>query len=329
MDKKQGKAVGIHAGWKSLNEKVGTEGSLILIIAVLFLFFTVTTDKFLTAYNVINLFKQASIYGIVAVGLSFVILTGNIDLSIGAVSGLSALVCAILMAKMGWPPMLAIMAAILAGTAIGAVNGFVIYDMKVVPFIATLGMGNVLRGLMKYMSDATTIANLPKSFTQFAMLKFMGLSSLIWVWFIVVAIGFFVMRYTKLGRNLYVMGSSEEVAKLSGINTRFYTYIPYIISAFLCSIAGIMMTARLNSASPTGGTGFEMNAIASAVIGGVSMSGATGNPFGAALGTYLIMLIQNGGIHLGIDPFIMESISGAMVIIAVFLNLRRERSRKN
>lgn len=147
------------------------------------------------------------------------------------------------------------------------------------------------------------------------------------VWVFVVVLAYLVLRYTVFGRNLYTIGSSQTVATLSGINVRKYIYITYMLSAFLCAIAGIVMTTRLNSASSSGATGFDMDAIASAVVGGVSMSGATGTPLGAALGTLLIMMIQNGGIHLGINTFIMESISGLLVIFAVYFNYISNKKR--
>ncbi|MBC8535364.1 ABC transporter permease [Feifania hominis] len=311
---------------KSFFKRSNTELSIFLLIVLLFVLFSFFTKNFFSWYNIHNLFKQSVVIGIISIALSFVFVTGRTDLSVGTTAGLSAMIVALLMSKLGMNPWLAIIIAVGLSTLCGLFNGIIIYDLKVVPFIATMGTSGVVRGLIKYMSNAMTIGNLDPGFNQFALTKFLGVSSLIYFWFVIVAIAFFVMKFTKFGRNLYVLGSSDEVANLSGINTRRHVYMAYIISAFLSAVAGILMTSRLNCAVPTGGTGFEMNAIASAVIGGVSMSGATGTPFGAALGTFLIMLIQNGGIQLGIDPFIMESVSGLMVIVAVCFNGFRERS---
>ena len=307
--------------------KINTEIAIFILLICFGLLFSISTENFFSEYNVINLMKQASVKGIVTIAVAFVFIAGQCDLTVGASTALSAMVCALLMSDHGWSPLPAILMAILSTMLVGVANAFIVHELKVVPFIATLGMSSVIRGLIKYMCDARTIANLPMEFNNFAIAKIGKIPLMVCVWILVVILAYLVLRYTVFGRNLYTVGSSQEVATLSGLNVRKYIYATYTLSAFLCAIAGIVMTTRLNSASSSGATGFDMDAIAAAVVGGVSMTGATGTPLGAALGTILIMMIQNGGIHLGINTFIMESISGLLVIFAVFFNHISRRRR--
>lgn len=304
-----------------------TEIAIFVLLVLCILFFTIVTPNFFTSYNLINLFKQASIKGIVTIAVAFVFITGQCDLTVGANTAFSAMICALLMGDLRLSPVIAILAAILGAVLVGVLNAFIVHEMHVISFIATLGMASVLRGMIKYMSDARTVANLPQSFNSFAITRLLGIPLMIFVWIILILIAQFVLRHTIFGRNLYTLGSSFEVANLSGIGVRKYVYSAYMISGLLCGIAGVVMTARLNSASASGATGFDMDAIAAAVVGGVSMAGATGSAVGAGLGTLLIILIQNGGIHMGIDPFIMESINGLLVIIAVFFNYISNRKK--
>ena len=306
---------------------ISTELAISILVVCFYVVFSLITPNFSSEYNLINLLKQASVKGIVTIAVTFVFIAGQCDLTVGASTALSAMICALLMSDHGWSPWSAIAVSVLCTLLVGVINGFIVYELKVVPFIATLGMSSVIRGLIKYMCNARTIADLPPSFNNFAILKLGKLPLMVCVWVFVVVLAYLVLRYTVFGRNLYTIGSSQTVATLSGINVRKYIYITYMLSAFLCAIAGIVMTTRLNSASSSGATGFDMDAIASAVVGGVSMSGATGTPLGAALGTLLIMMIQNGGIHLGINTFIMESISGLLVIFAVYFNYISNKKR--
>ena len=308
---------------------INTETAILILILAFGLFFSLKTKNFFSEYNIINLFKQASVKGIVTIACAFVFIAGQCDLTVGANTALSAMICALLMSEHEWPIFPAIIIAVLGTMIVGVLNSFIVYELKVVPFIATLGMSSAIRGLIKYMCNAKTIANLPPSFNNFAVNKIGKIPYMVLLWLSIVIFSYLVLKFTVLGRNLYTVGSSQDVATLSGINVRKYIYITYILSSFLCAVAGIVMTTRLNSASSSGATGFDMDAIAAAVVGGVSMGGATGTPIGAALGTILIMMISNGGIHLGINTFIMESISGLLVIFAVYFNYISNRKAHN
>ncbi len=306
-----------------------TEFSLILIIIALFIVFSVFSSSFLTEYNLMNLLKQCSIIGVIAICATFVIITGGIDLSCGSVVGMSSLMVALGMTQFALPIPIAILLAILVGGACGLYNGVIIHEFKVPPFIATLGSMTIIRGLIKVISEAKTIAGLPEEFSNFSSSSFLGIPNLTWIWAVVIVLGFLILKFTRFGRNLYVIGSGQEVARLSGINIRKTTYAVYIVAGLLCGLAGVLLASRANSSVPTAGQGYEMNAIAATVIGGASLSGAKGSVWGTMLGTILMMLVDNGGIQIGIDPFIMEISSGVLITIAVIIDQFRNKKQAN
>lgn len=307
--------------------RITTELTLLVINIVIFAALALSTNTFLSAYNVGNIFRQASIIGIIAISSTLVIISGGIDLSVGSVAGLSAMISAVLMSadRANMPMLPAILISIAAGTAVGLYHGFIIYEIRLPPFIATLGSLFVIRGIIKLISGAQTISRLPKPFTDFAQADVLGVPALVLVWLAVAAITHFVLTSTRFGRNVYVIGSSQEVARLSGIRMRLNVYGIYVLAAFLCALGGVLLSSRLSSAVPTIGQGYELTAIAAAVIGGASLSGAQGSVLGTVLGTLLMGTITNAGIHLEIDPFLMQSITGALLTIAVVIDQVRRR----
>lgn len=305
-----------------------TEFSLVVIIVIIFLIATFGTKNFFTEYNLMNILKQCSIIGVISISATFIIITGGIDLSCGAICGMSTLIVAMGQAKWGMSVMTAIFAALAVSIICGLYNAFIIHEFKVPPFIATLGSMTILRGLIKVISNASTIAGLNKKFGSFASESVLFIPKLAIIWVVIVLIAFLVLHYTTFGRNLYVLGSGREVAKLSGVSIRRVTYMTYGAAGFLCGVAGIMLASRINSAVPTAGTGYEMNAIAASVIGGASLSGAKGSVWGTALGTILMTLIDNAGIQFGINSFIMEISTGVLITIAVIIDqMKNKKSR--
>lgn len=309
--------------------KITTELVLFIINLVIFLFMALYTDSFFTQYNISNVFRQVSIIGVVAISSTLVIISGGIDLSVGSIVGLTAMVSAVLMSEsyQNMAILPAILIAIVSGVVVGVYHGFIIYDVQLPPFIATLGSMFVVRGIVKLISGAQTIARLPESFTGFSKVDVFGVPALVILWLVIALVIHCVLRYTKFGRNIFVIGSSQEVARLSGIRMRLNVYGIYILAGLLCSIAGVMLSARISSAVPTGGSGYELTAIAAAVIGGASLNGARGSVLGTVMGTLLMGLITNVGVHLNIDPFLMQSITGALLTIAVVID--QFRLRKN
>ncbi|BDF34440.1 sugar ABC transporter permease [Lachnospiraceae bacterium] len=305
-----------------------TEFSLVVIIVVIFLVAAFGTDNFLTNYNLTNILKQCSIIGVISISATFIIITGGIDLSCGAICGMSTLMVAMGQAKWGMSVPVSILLALAVSVVCGLYNAVIINEFQVPPFIATLGSMTILRGLIKVISNASTIAGLNKKFGAFASESAAFIPKLAVIWVIVVLIGFLILHSTTFGRNLYVLGSGQEVARLCGISIRRVTYMTYGIAGLLCGIAGIMLASRINSAVPTAGTGYEMNAIAASVIGGASLSGAKGSVWGTALGTILMTLIDNAGIQFGINSFIMEISTGVLITIAVIIDqLKNKKSR--
>ena len=313
---------------KKINILNKTEITLTAAILILFVLFSLTTDSFFSEYNLTNLLKQSSIVGVLSIGAMSIVLTGGIDLSAGSLTGMGALIVAIMMTKFGLPIWVSVVIAILVCMGFGLYNGIIVQEFGVPPFVATLGTMHLVRGLIKIISDSKTVAGLPAAFNEFGNNSTLGISNLAWIWLVVVVCGFLMFRYTRFGRNIYVLGSGREIAKLSGINLRANTYGVYIFAGFLCGVAGVMLASRINSAVPTGGTGYEMSAVTACVIGGVSLSGAKGTVLGAVLGTILMQLINNGGIQLGINPFLMEATTGILITIAVIIDMLSNKKGK-
>lgn len=315
---------------KKINSNIfkRTEFSLILIILALFLIATFGTANFFTEYNLMNILKQCSINGVIAISATMIIITGGIDLSCGAIVGMSTLMVAMGQARWGMSIAGSIAIALIVGIICGIYNAVIINEFNVTPFIATLGSMTIIRGLIKVISNAGTIAGLKASFTSLGTGDFLKIPYLAWIWIIAAIVGFLILKYTTFGRNIYVLGSGQEVAKLCGLSIRKTVYMTYGCAGFLCGIAGIMLAARINSAVPTAGQSYEMNAIAASVIGGASLSGAKGAVLGTALGTVLMTLIDNVGIQFGINSFVMEISTGVLITIAVVIDQLKNRKAK-
>ncbi len=233
------------------------ERNLLLIFAVLVVLLTIVTKgKFLSFGNITNLLRQTSINGVVALAMLFVIITGGIDLSVGALVGLSGMVFAMLTSnRLSYqlPSLQAVLIALTVSTLFGLANGFAVYDMKIPPFIATLGVMTFVRGLVMYISGGRMITGLPRNFINFASDVILDVPTLVWLWLMIALISGLVLKYTRFGRNLYAIGSNREAARLSGINLRLNYLLAYAVSGFLSGIAGLMLASRLAAGVPTGG----------------------------------------------------------------------------
>lgn len=310
---------------KLFSKGMKTEIYLIALLAILFLFFSLTSSVFLTVDNLKTLARQASIYGIIAIGMLVVIISAGIDLSVGSVTGFSGIVAALCMAR-GMPIPASLAIALASGLIVGFVNGVLIHDGKVPPFIATMGTMTVVRALIMLLTKARMISGLPESFKMIAQFEIVNIPFLFMVWVAVMIVAWFMTTKTVFGRNVYAVGSNKEAARLSGINIRKTIYGVYIFSAFVCSIAGILLTARLGNGVPTAGTGYELDAIASAVVGGASLDGGTGSVVGAVLGSMIMATLRQGGVLLGVNSFVLEIIIGSLIVIAVLVDKLRNQS---
>ncbi len=303
------------------------ERNLVIILAVFFVFLSIVSPTFLRINNLYNLVRQTAIIGVVSIGMTFVIFTGGIDLSVGSVLGFASITSSMMMVK-GMPIFPAILFTMIFCAVLGLVNGIIIQDGQVPPFIATLGMLTGARGAVMLLSDARMIAGLPRNFTQFAQITILGLPSLFFVWLLIIIISVIITKMTVFGRNIYAFGSNSEAARLSGISSRAITYSVYTISALLSGIAGILMTSRLSNGIPTAGTGYELNAIAAVVVGGASMTGGSGTILGTILGAMIIAILGNGGNLLGVNPFVLNIITGVLIVASVMIDQKKKAPKK-
>lgn len=299
---------------------------LLLIMLFMWLLVFLFEPRFMSFENLSNLGRQTTIIAIVAIGQTFVIITKGIDLSVGSTVGLISVVTAKLLVS-GMPVVPTIIIALLIGAVVGLVNGLIVYDAKITPFIATLGMMTVLRGATMMSSEGRLISNVPKSITKIAESTFFGIPYLLFILLIIAIIGTIVIKYTVFGRNLFAIGSSEESSRLSGVNVRLTTYGAYMVSGVLSAIAGFLLTSRLASGIPTAGTGYELDAIASSVIGGASLFGAQGSIVGTVIGSFIMSTLSNAGNLLGVQPFWLQIAVGTLLIVVVFFDQIKKRMK--
>ena len=294
----------------------GRDAGGLIVLLILFGAMTLASPEFLTGDNMANLARQVAIFGIIAVGQLLVILTAGIDLSVGSVLGLTGCVTAeLLVHGVGIP--IAIAAGFGVGIAIGLFNGSLVAYGKMPPFIVTLGMLGIARGVVLVMTDASTIQPLPEAFGNIANGDFIGVPNLLWMFLAVVIITAFVLRRTVFGRYIYAIGSNPESARLSGVPVTRVLVAVYSIAGLLAAVGGVLFMSRLNAGIPTAGTGYELNAIAACVIGGASLFGAKGGAFGAAAGALIVATLNNGGNLLAVNAFYLQIIIGALILAAV------------
>jgi ribose transport system permease protein len=290
---------------------------------------SLATDAFLTGTNLDNLGRQVSIYAIIAVGQLLVILTAGIDLSVGSVVGLAGVIAAtaVIETTGALPVMWSVLLALAVGALAGLVNGLLVAVLRMPPFIVTLGMLGIARGVTLLASGGRTIQPLPPEFTALADGTFLGVANLTWIMLGITVIVAFLLRRTVWGEYVYAVGSSAEAARLTGVPVRRVLLSVYMASGLLAALAGVLLASRLGNGVPTAGEGYELQAIAACVIGGASLFGAKGTALGALVGALVVGLLNNGGTLLGIDPFWLQIAIGALILAAVGVehvrNLRR------
>jgi ribose transport system permease protein len=294
----------------------GRDAGGLIVLLVLFGALTVSVDEFLTGANMASLARQVAVFGIIAVGQLLVILTAGIDLSVGSVLGLTGCITAELLVH-GTRVPVAILGGLAAGGAIGVFNGVLVAYGKLPPFIVTLGMLGIARGVVLVLTDASTVQPLPESFGRIANGDALGLPNLLWLFVAIVAATGFVLRRTVFGRYIYAVGSNPESARLAGVPVTRVLVSVYAIAGLLAAVGGVLFASRLNAGIPTSGTGYELNAIAACVIGGASLFGAKGGAYGAAAGALIVGTLNNGGNLLEIRAFYLQIIIGALILVAV------------
>ena len=292
---------------------------LFLIIAIM----TVASPVFLTPGNLLTVLLQTSYNAILAVGISFTILIGGIDLSIGSVLAFSSAIGALLLTQ-GWPLFAVLLLILALGTLLGFLNGLLVSYGRLQAFIATLGTMSLWRGLTLVITQARPIsirkAPAADAFCFIGSGSVLGVPVPVWIMVLVFLLAYVILRHRRIGRYLYAIGCNEEAALYSGIQTQKVKLFAFSISGLLASLAGIIVTARLSSATPTAGTAYEMDAIAAAVLGGVSMAGGKGNIRGIAVGALIIGILSNALNLLNIGSYYQGVVKGIVILIAVLLD---------
>lgn len=304
----------------SLVEKIVPFIGLILLIVVI----SIMNSAFLDLSNLLNLLRQVSINGLIAFGMTFVILTGGIDLSVGSILALSSAFTAILITS-GLDPIVALIVGVLGGFLLGVFNGVLVTFGSMAPFIATLATMTIFRGLTLVVTDGNPITNLGDSymFQLFGKGYFFGIPVPAVTMIIVFIILAIILQKTTFGRHTYAIGGNEVASKISGIKVNRVKILIYGISGLMSALAGAILTSRLNSAQPTAGTSYELDAIAAVVLGGTSLTGGKGRIVGTFIGVLIIGVLNNGLNLLGVSSFYQQVVKGIVILIAVLIDRKK------
>ena len=311
------------------------ESAVLGLFVIVFAGFAFTTDRFATSDNLFNVARQYSELAVVAVGLTMIIITGGIDISVGSVIGLSSILVGVLAGQAHMNIWAACVLAIVAGLACGAINGLVITKLNVQPIVATLAMMSAARGLAFVLSGARSLSDFPQSFvdlgqTSVGPVPIIGYIPLpVIVALLLVVLGVVVLRYTSFGRQVYAVGAAEEAARLSGVNVFRVKMFAYAVTGMLCGLGGVMMSSRVASSVPDAGSGFEFEAITAVVMGGSSLKGGEGNIIGTIIGVAVMGILRNGLNLRGVPNIWQVMFLGIMLILAVLADNLRGWLRAN
>jgi ribose/xylose/arabinose/galactoside ABC-type transport system permease subunit len=298
-------------------------GTLFAFIALIIVI-TILTPQFLRVANIINILRQTSVNGIIAVGMTFVIITGGIDLSVGSLLALASVVACSFAHPGDFPLLLPLGIGVLVGLLGGLINGFIISRKTIAPFIVTLGMMTIARGFALVYTDGRPVINLSNNFNNIGGGYIIGIPIPIIIFGVIALLGGCILKYTRLGRYTYAIGGNEEAARISGINTKSIIMVVYALTGLLAGLAGIVLSSRVMSGSPAIGFGYELDAIAAVVIGGTSLSGGVGSIRGTVLGVLIIGVMNNGLDLLNVSSYWQQIAKGTIIIIAVLLDLKKK-----
>ncbi len=302
--------------------QLGTAVGLMVLCLVL----TIASPHFLTVSNLLNVAQQTSINAIIAAGMTFVILSAGIDLSVGSIVAFTGVVLGSLVTR-GFPLPVCIVGALALGLGCGFLNGALISFGSLPPFIATLGMMSVARGGALLYTQGRPISGFPDSFRFLATGEVVHIPMPVIIMGGIYAIAHFLLSRTKLGRYTYAIGGNEQAAHLSGVNVRFYKMLVYGISGLLSAMAAVILSARLNSAQPIAGIMYELDAIAATVIGGTSLMGGEGKIAGTLIGALIMGVLRNGLNLLDVSSYVQQTIIGVVIISAVFLDMSLKKAK--
>ncbi len=297
---------------------------LVIVLLIIGTALTLLQPQFLTSANLLNVARQISINGILAVGVTYVLLTGGVDLSLGSIVALTGVVAATFAHPGEWPVLVPIALGILSGACCGALNGLVITRGRIAPFIVTLGMITLARGLALLLSNGRPVSNLGTGFLAVGG-DFLGFPVQILILLAIAGASRLFLSNMRLGRHIFAVGGNEEASRAAGLNVAGIKTFAYTMSGGLAGLAGVMLAARITTGQPNAGVAYELDAIAAAVIGGTSLSGGVGGIGGTLLGALLMGVINNGLDLLNVSSYYQQIIKGIIIIGAVWLD-RRQRN---
>lgn len=301
---------------KNIFSKYGVGIALVVIVIAL----TFASSNFLTIENIVNVLRQVSINGILAIGMTFVIITGGIDLSVGSLVAFSGVIAASFV-RGGYSIWIAILLALFASLVLGFISGFFIAERRIAPFIATLAMVTIARGLTYVYSDGKPISGFSQAYLNIGKGDFLFIPIPVWIFALVFIICYIVLYHTSLGRYVYAVGGNEHAALVSGINVKKVKIFVYSICGLLSGLAAVVLSARVSAGLPQAGSGYELDAIAAVVIGGTSLSGGRGRLWGTIIGVLMIGVINNGMDLLNVSSYYQQIVKGCIILGAVLLDL--------
>lgn len=293
-------------------------------LIVLFAGLAIASPHFLTETNLSSVVRQTAVINIMALGMTLIIISGGIDLSVGAILAMSGLLGTMAMEK-GQPILAGILAGLLTGAACGLLNGLLITNLRINPFIVTLGTLGIFRGVTLIISNGLPVHRIPQGFSYLGEGTLLGVPFVLWILLLCASLVHVLLEHTKLGRYAFSIGSNEHAAFYAGIPVSFHLTAVYAIGGLLTGLSGMIEASRLMTGQPTAGQGYELQAIAAVVIGGGSLRGGEGSVVGTLIGALIMGLLSNGSDLLGISPYLQQAIIGAVIILAVTVDELRKR----
>ncbi len=300
------------------------ESAILLALIGIMIVITIIAPTFATGGNLYRVARQISFVAIVALGVFVVILTAGIDLSVGSIVGFSGVICGLAL-SIGINPFFSVIIGMGAGFFVGLINGALVSYIGITPFIVTLGMLSMARGTIWVITKGWPIEDIPEAFMGIGQGDFLGIPIPVWIMAVVAVIVHIFLRYTIFGRRIFAIGGNEEATRLSGINVKRIKFFVYGISGLLSSITGIILVARFNSAQTSSGEGWELDAIAAAVIGGTSLMGGSGSVLGVLIGAAIMGVIRNGLVLMRVSAYWQTAIMGLIIVIAAVIDRIKNR----
>ena len=300
---------------------------IVIILVLICIALSILSPSFLKINNLLNVLRQVSITGVIAVGMTFVVVTGGIDLSVGSIAGMTAMVATSLSHPGQFPVIVPVVCGLLVGIAAGVLNGFLAAYEEIPPFITTLGLMTALRGACLLYNNGRPIIDVGDAYTKIGGGKLFGIPYPVIIFIVIIAIGTFVLKCTRYGRYVYAIGGNERAAKVSGINVKAIKLSVYVIAGFCAALSGIIVSSRVMSGSPSAGEGYEMDAVTACVIGGASLSGGEGGVLTTVIGALIIGVISNGLDLLKVSSYWQQIVKGVIIVAAVLIDSKTKKAR--